>query len=194
MAVARIQPQLYTPEEYLAREEAADHRSECYQGKIFAMAGGSFNHAVIAGHFYAALHRPTQNCNSYAFTGNMRLLVERHGLYTYPDVMLVCGLPQFVSNRTDILLNPLILVEVLSKSTRAYDRGDKFEFYRSIPSFQDYVLVDQDRVFIEYYHKLGAQRWVLTEIDDPAAVLTLQSIMLDIPVRELYHQVDWFAA
>jgi Uma2 family endonuclease len=85
-------------------------------------------------------------------------------------------------------------VEVLSKSTRAYDRDDMFEFYRSIPSFQDYVLVDQDRVFIEYYHKLGAQRWVLTEINDPAAVLSLQSIKLDIPLRELYHQVDWFAA
>jgi Uma2 family endonuclease len=194
MAVARIQSQLYTPEEYLALEEAADHRSEYYQGQIYAMAGGPYKHEVIAGNFYAALHRYAQNGKCVAVASNMRLLVERHGLYTYPDAMLVCGKPQFVTNRTDIILNPLILVEVLSKSTRAYDLGDKFEFYRSIPTFQDYVMVDQDRVFVEYYHKLGAQRWVLTEISDPATVLTLQSIKLDIPVYELYHQVDWFAA
>ncbi|RIK39477.1 MAG: hypothetical protein DCC55_17965 [Chloroflexi bacterium] len=192
MAVARIRQQLYTPEEYLALEESAEHRSEYYQGQICAMAGGTFNHEVIAGNFYAALHRYALNGKCVAFTSNMRLLVERRGLYTYPDAMLVCGKPQFAPNRTDVILNPLILVEVLSKSTRAYDRGDKFEFYRSIPTFQDYVMVDQDRVFIEYYHKLGAQRWVLTEIDDPATVLTLQSIKLDIPVSQLYNQVDWF--
>jgi Uma2 family endonuclease len=194
MAVARIRQQLYTPEEYLAMEEAADHRSEYYQGQIYAMVGGTFNHEVIAGNFHAALHRYAQNGKCVAFSSNMRLLVEKHGLYTYPDAMLVCGKPQFVPNRTDIILNPLILVEVLSKSTRAYDRGDKFEFYRSIPTFQDYVMVDQDRVFVEYYHKLSAQRWVLTEISDPAAVLTLQSIKLELPVSQLYNQVDWFAA
>jgi Uma2 family endonuclease len=194
MAVARIKSIRYTPEEYLAMEEVADHRSEYYQGEIYAMAGGSYNHDVLAGNSYALLHQFARPKGCTAFTSNMRLLVEAHGLYTYPDAMLVCGKPQFALNRKDVILNPVLLVEVLSKSTQSYDRGDKFEFYRSIPTFQAYVMIDQDRIYVEYYQRLDAKRWVLTELTDADSSLTIQSLGLEIPLRQLYEQVDWFAS
>jgi len=192
MAVARIWQPRYTPEEYLAMEEHAQQRSEYFKGQIFAMAGGTYNHEMIGGNVFAALHTFAQTKGCVAFGNNMRLLVEAHNLYTYPDAMLICGKPQFPPNRKDILLNPLLLVEVLWKSTRDYDRGDKFEFYRSIPTFQHYLMVDQERVFVEYYHKVANGQWLLTEVRDAEVVLTFQAIDLRIPLRDLYHRVDWF--
>lgn len=111
--------------------------------------------------------------------------------YLYPDAMLICGAPKFEKNRTDAVLNPLLLVEVLSKSTENYDRGKKFEYYRSLPTFQEYLLIDQERVYVEHYQRLHIGRWhygILTDLDE---TIKLQSINLTIPVRRLYEQVDW---
>jgi Uma2 family endonuclease len=193
MAVARLRPKLYSAAEYLALEEAAEQRQEYYQGEIFAMAGGSFNHEMIAGNLYAALHSFARANGCFAFTSNMRLMVEAHDLYTYPDAMLVCGKPKFLPGRTDTVLNPLLLVEVLSKSTQNYDRGQKFEFYRSITTFAEYLLVDQDRIYLEHYHRLALGSWQLTEYREIDAAVKLQTVDLTIPVRQLYEQVDWFA-
>ena len=186
------QSQVYTLEEYLALEAQAEYKSEYFQGEIFAMAGGSYNHNVIAGNLYAALHQFLAPKDCTAFTGDMRILVKKRELYTYPDVLVVCGRPKFASGRTDTLTNPMIIVEVLSKSTQAYDRGQKFEFYRSIDTFADYVLIDQERVHIEYFHKFKDGRWVLTELTTPDATLTLETIDFAIPLHQIYHKADWF--
>nr|HMQ52183.1 Uma2 family endonuclease [Anaerolineae bacterium] len=162
-------------------------------GDIFAMAGGSYNHNVLSGNFYAALNQFLMNRSCTAFTSDMRLLVESVELYTYPDVMVICGEPQLVPGRTDTVTNPVLIIEVLSKSTQDYDRGLKFEFYRTIDSFQDYVLVDQDRVHLEYYRKQPDGRWLLTEIKAVDAFLTLESIGLSLSIRQIYNKVDWFA-
>ena len=187
------QPDFYTPEEYLALEEKADGKSEYYQGEIFAMAGGSCNHNVIAGNFYSALNQSLQAKPCVVFTSDMRLFVEEVDLYTYPDVMVVCGQPQFIKGRTDTVTNPLVIVEVLSNSTQEYDRGLKFELYRTLDSLKDFLLIDQHRIYVEYFHKSKDSRWMLVDIKSVEKAVTIESVGIEIPIARIYHKVDWFA-
>ncbi len=182
----------YTPEEYLALEEKADYKSEYFNGEIFAMAGGSYNHNVIAGNINAALNQFAGSKPCVAFTSDMRVLVKANSLYTYPDAMLVYGPVEFAEARNDTITNPLVIVEVLSNSTRDYDRGFKFESYRLIETLQDYLLIDQERVHVEYFHKLEDGRWVLIETNLPEVTLTLQAINFSVAVNRIYQKVDWF--
>lgn len=191
MALSVRREKTYTAKEYLALEETATEKSEFYNGVIYAMAGGSFNHDMISGNTYAALHAFARTGSCTAFTSNMKLKIEAHNLYHYPDAMLICGTPKFEKNRKDVVLNPLILVEVLSKSTESYDRGKKFEYYRSLPTFQEYLLIDQERVYVEHYHRLHIGRWEYAILTELAETIKLQSVILEIPVRLLYEQVDW---
>ena len=194
MAVALRREEFYTPEEYLALEETADSKSEYYQGVIYAMAGGSLTHNRIVGTIYALLHTGVRSTCCEAFNSDMRLLVKANGLYTYPDAMVVCGRPELAPGRTDTLTNPVVIVEVLSKATADYDRGGKFELYRALPTLRDYVMIHQDRVYIEYQHKQADGRWVLTELTQADEILTIASIQLDILVRMIYERMDWLAA
>lgn len=191
MAVARRPEPYLTPEAYLAQEEQALQRHDYYRGNVYAHAGGSVNHNRIAGNLNARFNLSLRKTPCEAFTSDMRLLVKSHDLYTYPDAMIVCGKPEFARARNDTIVNPLVIVEVLSPSTQDYDRGQKFELYRAIPTLADYVLVHQDRVFIEYYHRERDGRWILTEITGVDAKLALQAVEISIPVRELYDRVDW---
>ncbi|NJN97507.1 MAG: Uma2 family endonuclease [Anaerolineales bacterium] len=187
------QTRYYTPAEYLALEDEADHKSEYFQGEIFAMAGGSINHNIIAGNVYALLNQAVADEPCIAFTSDVKILVKENGLYTYPDAMVVCGPLEYVEGRTDTVTNPILIVEVLSKSTRNYDRDKKFELYRALKSLQDYVLVDQERVYIEYYHKLEDGRWILTLFNRSDTDLTLTTIQARLPISQIYHKVDWSA-
>lgn len=181
----------YTPEEYLALEEAADYRSEYYQGEILARSSSSVNHNRIAGNLMIALERAFENKPCEAFITDMRLLVKKNGLYTYPDVMAVCGQLEFAEGRDDTLTNPVVIVEVLSKSTQDYDRGGKFTLYRAIETFQDYVLIDQHSVHVEYFHKLDDGRWILQEFTSSDDVLTITSIDFEISLQQIYQKVTW---
>jgi Uma2 family endonuclease len=185
------QPKYYTPEEYLALEEAAETKSEYFQGEILAMSGRSTNHSRIAVSICAMLDVALEGKSCEVFNSDVRLLVQANGLYTYPDAMVVCDPVEYAKGRNDTVTNPIVIVEVLSKSTRDYDRGKKFELYRDLPSFQDYVLIDQDRVYIEHYHKLEDGRWVLTLFNNLDTTLTLSSIEVSLTVRRIYHKVDW---
>lgn len=193
MALALQREAHYTADEYLAREELAETRHEYLAGQIYAMAGGSYNHEVIGGNLFAALHQAVRTSSCLAFGSNMKIRIDAHDLYTYPDAMVLCGKPQFQKNRTDVIVNPRLLVEVLSKSTENYDRGKKFEFYRTLPSFQEYLLIDQQRVHLELFYRVGISQWDLTIIDEIDAELILRSIEVTIPIRRLYERVDWLA-
>ena len=194
MALARKPERRYSPEEYLKQEENADLKSEYLDGTIYAMTGGTLNHNRIAGGFYAALRAGLREHACEAFAGDLRLWIPAHKVFTYPDAMVICGRPEFLSRRNDTVTNPALIVEVLSKSTQDYDRGRKFEFYRSIPTLRDYVLANQDRIGIEYFQKMADGRWLLTEIHDADDMLKLEGLGLALPVRALYEQVDWLAA
>ena len=181
----------YSPVEYLALEETAEYRSEFYQGEIFAMSGGSANHNRITRNLVVALEAAFEGKPCEAFITDMRLLVKKNGLYTYPDVMVVCGKLAFVKGRTDTITNPVAIVEVLSESTQGYDRGAKFELYRAIETLQDYVLIDQARVHVEYFRKLEDGRWLLTEFNELEGVLRLESVAVEVSLDRVYQRVEW---
>jgi Uma2 family endonuclease len=185
------QTQYYTPTEYLALEEAAETKSEYFQGQIFAMSGGSINHNRIAISICTMLDVAFQGKPCEVFSSDVKVWVEANSLYTYPDAMVVCGPVEYAEGRNDTITNPIVIFEVLSKSTRDYDRGKKFELYRDLPSLQDYVLIDQDRVYIECYHKVEDGRWVLTLFNNLETTLTLAAIEMSLAVSRIYHKVDW---
>ena len=181
---------LVSPEEYLAQERALlEGRNEYVNGQVHAMTGASLAHSTITGNVGAALRAAGRGRGCRAFVNDMRVHVPATRMYTYPDVVALCGTPQLMDDRQDTLLNPSVIVEVLSPSTEAYDRGDKFAHYQRIASLQEYVLVAQDRVAVSHFrrHDLG---WLLTTLDDPAAVLELPSYGARLSLAEIYDAVE----
>lgn len=192
MSAMRKPQELFTLDEYFALETSADQRHEYYRGEIFAMSGGSANHNRITVNVATALNTQLANKPCEVFVTDMRLLVKRRQLYTYPDVMVVCGKVEFAQQRTDLLTNPSVIFEVLSPSTETYDRGKKFNyFYRTIDSLQEYVLVDQERMLVEHLRRSGERNWLLTVLDDISDTLALTTIDVAISLAEIYRRVEW---
>lgn len=184
-----MQPR-YTPEEYLALERKADYKSEYVNGQIIAMAGASRQHNLIAGNLYREVSQQVRGRPCEAYISDMRVKVGSAGLYTYPDVVVVCGDIRFEDASHDTLLNPLVIVEVLSASTEAYDRGEKFAHYRRLESLQEYLLVAQDKVRLEHYVRQGSQ-WVLSEVSDLNDTVHLAAIGCDVVLQEFYDKVQF---
>ncbi len=182
----------YTPEEYLALEASAAYKSEYFQGEIFALAGGSRNHSLIAANIIAALNQALVDKPCEVYTSDMRLLVEANGLYTYPDVMVVCGKPQFLKGRNDTVINPILIVEVLSPSTHAYDRVKKFSMYREIDSLRGYLLVDSEQVHVTYLERASRRgRWFIEMLDRAEAVVNLKAIDCELALSRMYSKVEF---
>jgi Uma2 family endonuclease len=180
----------YTPEQYLAMERKANFRSEYDGGFITAMAGGSPEHNTIALNMSGEIRSQLKGRPCVVYMSDVRLCVSPTGLYTYPDVMAVCGERQFLDGAKDTLLNPNMIVEVLSDSTESYDRGRKFRHYQQLASFREYVLVAQDEVRVERFTRHGDD-WILsifTSLDD---TLRLTSIDCEIALREIYDKVEF---
>jgi len=174
-----------TEEQYLQIERLAETKSEFHDGQMFAMSGGSLNHSLIAGDMIALLRsQKPEGCR--VFTSDLRIKVAATGLFTYPDCGIFCGEPQFAADRQDVILNPLLIVEILSPSTEAYDRGKKFESYRSIPSFREYLLVHQDSRHVEHYSRQDDGSWLLREHVGAGASVTINRLGVRIPLADLY--------
>jgi Uma2 family endonuclease len=174
-----------SPEDYLAMERRSETRSEYLDGEIFAMTGASERHNLLAGNLYTAFRAQLRPRGCRVYVSDMRVKISATGLYTYPDVIVVCGTPQFESAEVDTLLNPQVIVEILSKSTEDYDRGTKFVHYRSLPSLAEYLLVAQDRVHVEH-HLRQNEGWLLTETDRLEDLLELPSVGARLDVAEVY--------
>jgi Uma2 family endonuclease len=191
-AAMSLQPQTrFTPEEYLTLERKALYKSEYLNGEIFAMSGASREHNLICVNVSSVLHGQLRQrpCETYA--GDMRVKVSPTGLYTYPDVVVVCDEPQFEDAQVDTLLNPTLIVEVLSPSTEDYDRGTKFEHYRTLPSLQEYLLISQDRIHIVHYTRQTDSTWVLSETNRQEGLIHLPSIAGNLSVAEIYAKVPF---
>lgn len=186
----KLAKKYYTPEEYLALEEAADFRSEYYQGEIFAMAGESLNHNRIAIDLCGRLNQAILNQNCEAFIENVRVWIETVKLFTYPDIVIVCGDPKFLQNRDDTIINPLIIIEVLSNSTKSYDRGDKFMLYRAIPTLREYILINQYKTQVEKFNLNENGQWVLSEYLHADDVLDFSSVNFHINLTGIYARVQ----
>ena len=180
-----------TPEEYLEIERKAEYKSEYFDGEIFAMAGANRNHCLFCSNLNGLFWQHLKGKDFEAYSSKMRMFVPKTNFYTYPDVVVVCGEPKFQDKVFDTLLNPTLLIEVLSESTESYDRGKKFQHYRSIESLQEYVLVSQDEARIEKYLKQGDGFWVLSEAFGLDAKVKLDSIDCEIALSEVYDKVNF---
>jgi Uma2 family endonuclease len=181
----------YTPEEYLALEESAIDKSEYHDGEIVPMPGGTTNHNKLALNFCRKFPLTIKEQNYETFINDVRLWIPHTRRYVYPDIMVIKGEPIYHENNKTIVTNPLIIVEVLSNSTKDYDRGGKFLAYRSIPEFQEYLLIDQYSYHIEQFAKNSNGKWVLTEYDSEESVLTLESVEFQIPLSEIYARINF---
>lgn len=178
-----------TSEEYLDLERKAEFRSEYHDGKIYAMSGGSRRHERITAQLSMLVGQHLRGGECEWFVANMRVLVEASGLYTYPDLTVVCGEQQFVDLHIDTLTNPTLLIEVLSPSTEAYDRGRKAAMYRKIPSLQELLLISQESYEVELYRRAPDGTWSLLEAEGLEATIRLASIGYTLRLSELYERV-----
>lgn len=185
---AVLQQTRYTAEEYLSLERSASIKSEFQDGQIFAMTGASREHNLISGNIYRELSQQLKSRPCEAYINDMRVKAAKARSYHYPDVAVVCGKPEFEDAQVDTLLNPTLLIEVLSPSTEAYDRGGKFAHYRKIPSLREYLLVMQDQPGIERYQRQG-EVWILSEALGLEANVALESIDCRLSLREVYDKV-----
>jgi Uma2 family endonuclease len=182
---------LLTPQEYLARERAAETRSEYYRGEMFAMSGASWEHTLIKDNIAREAGNALRNGPCRVVTSDLRVKVDATGLYTYPDVVIVCGSPRFEDNQFDTLLNPQIIVEVLSDSTEKYDRGKKFNHYRQVNALQEFVLIAQNEPTIDRYVRQGDASWNLTSYAGVGTTFSFATIEVHITMSEIYRGVTF---
>ena len=178
-----------TPEEYLELERKAEYKSEYHNGEIFAMSGVTIRHDLVVTQLHLLVAMHLRGKKGRWHTADMRLLVKPSGLYTYPDLSATCEEPQYADARFDTLLNPTLVVEVLSPSTEDYDRGRKAKLYRDLPSLKELLLVAQDPYDVELYRRQGDRNWILFHAGGPDASIELVSIGYTLQLDELYENV-----
>ena len=195
-AAASTNPKTFlTPEQYLEIEREAEFKSEYFNGEMFAMAGAKEAHNLLAMNVGYALHAQLRSRPCRIYANDMRVRVSATGLYTYPDVIAVCGERHFLDGQQrDTLLNPNLIVEVLSPTTEAYDRGRKFEHYKVIGSFTEYLLISSDRVHVDLFRRQPDGDWLLKSADRIEDVLDLQSVGCRLSLADLYEQVEFAAS
>ena len=183
-----------TPEEYLEMERQAPTKSEYLRGEVFALAGASRQHAAITVNMIVALVARLKGRSCEVYGSDLRVKVPPTGLYTYPDVSVICGKAQFEDRQQDTLVNPTAIFEILSRSTEGYDRGEKFANYRTLESMTDFIMISQYRPLVEHYARQPDETWLLTSYEGLKAVLLLPSIGCELPLAEIYDKVEWTEA
>jgi Uma2 family endonuclease len=191
MTIAQTQERIYTPEEYLELEIASETRNEYRNGEIIPMTGGTPNHNDLASNLLVSVKTALRGKPYRVFITDQRLWIPAANLHTYPDLMVVPKPIELQTGRRDTVTNPCFIAEVLSKSTQNYDRSEKFTAYRTIPSFQEYLLINQYRIQVEHYVKTAANQWLLSEYDDPTTTLSMNSFDLQISIADLYENIDF---
>src|SRR5204863_9107533 len=179
--------------QYLALEREAEYKSEYINGQIYAMSGASKEHVTIAVNLTGELYTQLKGKPCSVYTSDMRVKVSPTGMYTYPDVSVVCGEHHFDDAQLDTLTNPTVIIEVLSPSTERFDRGDKFTHYRTLQSLSDYVLVAQDKMLVEHFVRSGERgdQWIYIALSEPDQALNLASIGCNVALRDIYDKVEF---
>ena len=189
-----LEKKTYTREEYLEAEILSNERHEYINGEIKLMTGGTPNHNDLVSNLLIALKLGLRKRAFRTFVADQRLWIRERNIYTYPDVMVLEQPIQLQEGRTDTLMNPCFIAEVLSKSTKDYDRSEKFRSYRTIETFQEYLLIDQYQIHVEHYVKTAANQWLLSEYSDPQITLTLNSVNLELKIANLYENIEFAEA
>ncbi|MCK5719420.1 MAG: Uma2 family endonuclease [Thiomargarita sp.] len=189
--LAQAQVSYITPEEYLILERDAEYKSEYIDGEIFAMSGASIAHNQITANVLAEIHTQFKKRPCRVYANDMRVKVKPTGLYTYPDIVALCNKARFDDIQKDTLLNPTIIIEVLSNSTADYDRGTKFKHYRNLDSLKEYLLIAQNEYYIEHYVKQINNQWLLSETSNLQDTIKLFSIESFLTLVNIYDKVEW---
>jgi Uma2 family endonuclease len=179
-----------TPDEYLAMERQAEYKSEYIDGVVYAMSGASFKHNAIVANVIAELVPRLRSGPCRALPSDMKVRLPDSRKFFYPDVSVFCGEPQFHDDRTDVLLNPVVIIEVLSESTAAFDRGGKFQSYQQLESLREYILISQDQYLVEQYVRQTGESWTYTAIIGPESSLVLPSINCTLSLAAIYEKTD----
>lgn len=182
--------QKFTIEEYLAMEEVATEKHEYYRGEIFAMSGSKVPHNRISGNLYAMLHQKLKGKKCRPYNSDQRIHIEANTLFTYPDISVVCGEDVTLNDDDWNILNPAVIIEVLSPSTKNYDRGEKFKLYRGIPTLKEYILVDSENMNIEIFRLNASNHWELEEYDSSDELLYIKTIDEKIALEDIYTDVQ----
>ncbi|HEY7304259.1 MAG TPA: Uma2 family endonuclease [Bryobacteraceae bacterium] len=189
--MATVPASYVSPEEYLERERKAETKSEYIRGEIFAMAGASIRHGRIVSNLVRELGNRLTDGPCEVFATDLRLAVDPSAMYTYPDVMVVCGDPIVIDKHKDTITNPIVILEVLSDSTKNYDRGQKFQCYRTLSSLKDYLTIAQDEMRVERWTRQQNGQWLLTEFDRTSGAIELQSVAVTLEIVDIYRRVDF---
>ena len=189
--IQAVEKKTCTREEYLKAEMLCEERHEYINGEIRLMTGGTPNHNDLAGNLYILLKQALRQKPYRTFYADQRLWIPERNIYTYPDVMVLEQPIQLQENRTDTVMNPCLIAEVLSRSTQDYDRSEKFRSYRTIKTFQEYLLIDQYQVHVEHYIKTAEHQWLLSEYTDPQVTLTLNLVNLKLEIANLYENIEF---
>ena len=189
--VTQLARKTYTVDEYLELEVASETRNEYRNGEIIPMTGGTPNHNDISGNAYILLKALLKAKAYRVFHVDQRLWIPALKEYTYPDVMVVAKPLEMQVGRKDTITNPCLIVEVLSRSTKSRDRSEKFAAYRTIDTFQEYILIDQYRIHVEHYVKTAVNQWLFSEYDDPETAIALQFLDKQIKIADLYDNIDF---
>lgn len=181
---------IYTTEEYLAFERQAEEKHDFIDGEIVAMAGANREHNLIGGNIFAGMHFRLRGKNCELYANDMRVRL-REGRYGYPDVVAVCGEPQFADDEFDVLLNPVVVIEILSKSTRFRDKTEKLATYQKMESVRECLLVEQKELRVEHFIKQTPNQWLLKIYEDISEIIRLESIGCELPLAEIYAQIKF---
>lgn len=178
-----------SPDEYFIMEESAECKSEYYHGEIFVMAGASVNHNLITSNVIISLGNSLQNASCLIFPSDIKVEMDKDSHYAYPDISVVCGDIEYAENRDDIIANPVVIFEILSESTKDYDRGSKFTAYRNITSLKDYILIDQYSIFVEHFFRQGENEWGLKVFKNISDRLHIRSVDAVLPLASVYKNI-----
>ena len=184
---------IFNAAQYLSLERHSEIRHEFLDGTVYAMSGASRAHSAISFNLAGSLHPQLRGTPCQGFSSDMKVRVGDASLFAYPDLTIFCGEPRFHDDHGDVLLNPVVIFEVLSRSTEAYDRGEKFERYKTIETLTDYVLVSQDRARVEHFSRQPDGAWALAEVGGLDASLELASIDCRLPLAEVYDRIEFAA-
>lgn len=180
----------WTVEAFLAFDDASPIKHEFYFGDVIAMAGASEKHVLISGNVFASLHQQLRQRDCRVYQSDLRVYVSENEQF-FPDVMVLCGEPEFVPEREDKIVNPSVIIEILSPSTANFDRGSKFVSYRKLISLQHYVLVSQDMMMVEHYSRQADGTWVLSILEDENSQLALNAIDCQLDMADVYEKLDF---
>jgi Uma2 family endonuclease len=180
-----------SPADYLSMERETLHKHEYYRGEVFAMSGASIHHNDVFSNLFGYLSSKLKGKNCKPYGSDLRIHIPLNTLYTYPDISIICGKPETTDNSFDTITNPSVIIEILSPSTKSYDRGDKFNLYRQIPTLQEYILIDSETVSVEHFVKTDVHEWMLTELKSITDTFMIKTVAIPVALEELYLDIKF---